>query len=276
MRLYLYHAFWSWGGILLGIDAIVALFERYLGETVEHRFKWWKIRVPASIKIGFAIIVLFVAQAMAYQDLQKDLEQLGKDNDGLHASINIMQAKIDAQKEEIERLKKQPVAEKAQPLISAEPELSGRIEYVSLISDRAGFKYTDAYIEVTIMNDGTPSIARDFRLSLKTRLSQSRNEMQPVALPESFDVVTPDGKVFSTFHANDALDLKTSRPINRHKPVTGWLRYSLGDISQEVLKEATTSWMVTFLDSDGKLVRAEGNTVGESPLNRLPPPDASH
>jgi hypothetical protein len=91
-------------GILLAVDAGVALMERYFGNWAERRFSW-KLRVPNFLKIGFAIVVLFVAQGRAYFDSQTDLLQAAKDNDGLHIAINEMGDRIIKQDDEIRKLK---------------------------------------------------------------------------------------------------------------------------------------------------------------------------
>ena len=121
---YLHKILWSWAGILLTVDALVALLERYLGEVVERRLHW-KPHVPTSIKISFAVVVLLVAQALAYQDVEEKLIQAGKDNDGLHAAVNSLNGRIDSQEKEINRLRAKP--EQPRPRRSAEPDLPERV-----------------------------------------------------------------------------------------------------------------------------------------------------
>jgi hypothetical protein len=105
--LYLYKVLWNWAGILLAVDAFVALMERYLGEIVERRLHW-KPHVPTSIKLGFAVAVLIVAQGIAYRDSQRELLQAGRDNEGLHAAINSLNARLSSQEQELKRLKDKP------------------------------------------------------------------------------------------------------------------------------------------------------------------------
>ncbi len=106
---YLYRVFWNWAGILLAVDAVMALLERYLVEIIERKFHW-KPHLPASIKLGFAVVVLFIAQGMAYRDAQRELAQAGRDNDGLHAALNALNAKLYSQEQEIKDLRGKPPA----------------------------------------------------------------------------------------------------------------------------------------------------------------------
>jgi hypothetical protein len=76
----------NWAGYLLAIDAVVALLERYLGETVEKSVGW-KIKIPFGLKLGFAIVVLFIAQVLAYRDLQSQLLQEAANNEQLRNVI---------------------------------------------------------------------------------------------------------------------------------------------------------------------------------------------
>jgi len=104
---YLYKVFWNWLGVLLAIDGVAALTERYFGDSMERKFHW-KMRLPASIKLGFAVLVLFIAQGIAYRDTQRELAQAGRDNDGLHSALNIITAQIESQKREIANLRSPP------------------------------------------------------------------------------------------------------------------------------------------------------------------------
>ena len=83
---YLYHMLGNWAGLLLAIDGFVALVERYLGEIVE-KLAGRKIRTPFGLKIGFAVVVLFIAQVLAYRDLQGQLLQEVANNDQLRKVI---------------------------------------------------------------------------------------------------------------------------------------------------------------------------------------------
>src|SRR5258708_7934003 len=76
---YLHKVLWNWAGILLAIDAGVALVERYLGGWVEEKYHR-KLRVPPAMWLGFAVIVFVIAQAVAYHDLQGDMSQQVDDN----------------------------------------------------------------------------------------------------------------------------------------------------------------------------------------------------
>ncbi len=107
MWVYLHRVLWNWAGILLSVDATVALLERYLGSTVE-RWLHWKPHVPDLIKISFAVIVLLISQGLAYRDVQQELVQAGKDNYALHTAINALNADIVKQQLEIKRLANLP------------------------------------------------------------------------------------------------------------------------------------------------------------------------
>jgi hypothetical protein len=46
---YLHKVLWKWAGILVSIDAIVALLERYFGYFIEHRLDWnWRVAMLDS------------------------------------------------------------------------------------------------------------------------------------------------------------------------------------------------------------------------------------
>src|ERR1700735_909425 len=134
MWAYLQKVLGNWAGILLAIDAGVALFERYLGDFIE-RYIGFHLHIPTSIKLSFAIIVFMAAQWMAYQNSQKDLIQAGKDNDGLHTAVNALNSQVDHLQLQISQLKNSPpkqiitvVPEEAKArayMIFAEPEING-------------------------------------------------------------------------------------------------------------------------------------------------------
>lgn len=84
---YLYNVLWSWAGLLLAIDAVVALTERYLGEWLESRFHR-NIGLPTRAKLAFAVVVFIIAQAIAYRDLQKEMMQAQKNNQLLQLSLS--------------------------------------------------------------------------------------------------------------------------------------------------------------------------------------------
>jgi hypothetical protein len=107
LRVYLYRVFWNWAGVLLAVDAVVALLERYFGESIQRRFNW-KPHLPTSIKLGGAIVLLFIAQGLVYRDAQRDLAQAAKDNDGLHAALNALNSKLSSQEQQIKRLENRP------------------------------------------------------------------------------------------------------------------------------------------------------------------------
>jgi len=137
---YLHKILWSWAGILLTVDALVALLERYLGDFVE-RWLHWKPHVPTSIKISFAVVVLLVAQALAYQDVEEKLIQAGKDNDGLHAAVNSLYGRIDSQEKEINRLRAKP--EQPRPQRPAAPGVPERVPDRFLTAEQKDHLYQE-------------------------------------------------------------------------------------------------------------------------------------
>jgi hypothetical protein len=68
---YLYRVFWNWFGILLAIDGLVALAERYAREPLEQLFKGKTIHLPWRYKGGFAVLIFVFAQIRAYHDLRR-------------------------------------------------------------------------------------------------------------------------------------------------------------------------------------------------------------
>jgi hypothetical protein len=86
---YLFRVLGNWAGILLAIDAIVALSERYLGDFTEQRFNK-KFHLSKELKWGFAVVVFLIAQGVAYRDLEGDLEQANSRN-GQLLQLNVAQ-----------------------------------------------------------------------------------------------------------------------------------------------------------------------------------------
>jgi hypothetical protein len=83
---YVHTVLWNWAGILLAIDGFVALGERYFGEWLETKHGT-RLKVPTRLKISFAVIVLIIAQAIAYRGPQGQLQSEIATNGPLHAEI---------------------------------------------------------------------------------------------------------------------------------------------------------------------------------------------
>lgn len=81
---YLHIVLWNWAGILLAIDGVVALGERYLGDYLEGKFQK-KFHVSKELKWSFAVGVLIIAQAVAYDDLQNENQHLRNLDSGNNA-----------------------------------------------------------------------------------------------------------------------------------------------------------------------------------------------
>lgn len=90
---YLYRVLWNWAGILLALDGIVALVERYFGEVVERRLHR-KPHIPMKFKWGLAIVVFIIAQVVAYHDLQNELIVEIRTNNPLHQKITAQEQEI--------------------------------------------------------------------------------------------------------------------------------------------------------------------------------------
>jgi hypothetical protein len=123
---YLHKVLWNWAGILLSIDAGIALLERYLGDFIERQLHR-KLVVPTFAKVGFAVLVLLVAQGVAYQDAQRSIARGARDNDSLRSKIDALTSEIDTQKLDIDRLNKTSFNNK-KPMIAPAVDKAGQID----------------------------------------------------------------------------------------------------------------------------------------------------
>jgi hypothetical protein len=115
------------------------------------------------------------------------------------------------------------------------PKLSAKIEAIDS-ADVMNAKECQAFLAVSVKNDGAPSVATSWQLSV-TSSSVNVNRQQPTVIPDNF-LLHDNGRLIARFHANNHLEEKTTvSAIQRGLPVSGWLRFDLPGITCTQFRE---------------------------------------
>src|SRR5207245_8777878 len=116
------------------------------------------------------------------------------------------------------------------------PKLSGRVDFVWTVD--LGKGVCQVWLNLSIKNDGAPSIASSWKLSLKSA-AVNIDRQGPTVIQDGYTVLNSKGEKIAEFHANNRLEEKTvATGIQRGVPVRGWLRFDLHGIAEEQVRQA--------------------------------------
>jgi hypothetical protein len=144
-----------------------------------------------------------------------------------------------------------------------EPELSGRLE---LLGTRGGSENKVTIIATgEIINRGSPSVARNFAMSLK--LTDGTLLEGIIVLPNKEDVRIPilgDPNHVAGFYAADWWPRSTiSNPIPKGGAVPGWIMAQFSGITAERVRADKPKVIVSFTDIDEKPISIEKVFTGQ-------------
>lgn len=127
-----------------------------------------------------------------------------------------------------------------------QPSLSGQIHYVYAY-DIPDHNHTEIWMQMTVVNQGMPTIAEGWRLHFKSRARNVDNILF-VSIPPEFTLKVPSENKQIVFHGRESLAEKGMQLIEQGRAVRGWLRFQVpGNIAREVFTPGTT-FDVSFRD----------------------------
>jgi len=104
------------------------------------------------------------------------------------------------------------------------------------------------FINVMVKNDGSPSIAHGWHLSVQSA-SVNINHESPTFIPDGLSLKNENAQTIAVFHANNRLEEKTyTNAIQQGIPVRGWLRFVLPRITNAQFDKAEKT--LHFLDAN--------------------------
>lgn len=141
------------------------------------------------------------------------------------------------------------------------PELSGVINFSAVAPAGEHEENTIVTVVATVKNTGTPSIADDFTLSIKSGNRETKGQAFPI--PETITLADEKGSSFQ-LKAQDYLPRKAvSQPIPTGGAVQGFITVLARDFKLGIEKGGTVITL-TFSDISGKTYKIESILTGQS------------
>jgi hypothetical protein len=119
------------------------------------------------------------------------------------------------------------------------PEFVLEVPQVMICRDENA-KKTFALTLLYIKNLGTPSVAFNWRLSIKLS-SESILTTIPTRIPDAFNII---GQGVAKFNQTNRMEDKTMAPIQQGGLIGGWLRFDFSNINSDQLHKATKTLYV--------------------------------
>jgi hypothetical protein len=127
------------------------------------------------------------------------------------------------------------------------PRLSGQIEQV--IADKEAGGGAQIFLQISIRNVGAPSIAEKFALHIKSGDVEYHDA--PTPLPDEYASIPVGKSTKVTFRRQDAIDVKTLKPVERGGLERGWLRFIVLDNELDFIRQPGMKYTVSFADVAG-------------------------
>lgn len=134
------------------------------------------------------------------------------------------------------------------------PRLSGQIEGFK-VGKSTGVEETQVLIHLSVRNTGAPSIAEQFELAIQS--SDFEEHQKPTDIPKGYTLLPLDKSPNVTLNPEDALTVKTEKPIARGSLERGWLRFVLMSKHPERILRPGMRYTVSFSDISGKTYSAD-------------------
>jgi hypothetical protein len=100
------------------------------------------------------------------------------------------------------------------------------------------YKGSIMFIEIEVMNLGSPSVIIGWQAELKLGLPIT-SRVLPTSIPDGLKILRDGSKLIAEFHNDNRLENKAiEEPLIRGARVSGWLMFNFTDITQEQLANA--------------------------------------
>jgi len=136
------------------------------------------------------------------------------------------------------------------------PKFSAEIEQ-TIVSEAEGFNGALGFLNTTIINNGAPSIAHKWEVTLTCNGTKHKATLHVIDAV----IATPNGPLKIT--RRDAIWEKSVNPIPRHGMTRGWITVIVPGITKDIAGLPGAEWMVSFVDSLGVRCSASHALVRE-------------
>lgn len=127
------------------------------------------------------------------------------------------------------------------------PRLSAQIEQV--IADKDAGGGAQIFIQISIRNVGAPSIAEKFTLHIKSHDVEYHGT--PAPLPDEYSSFPVGKSTKVTLRRQDAIDMKTLKPIERGGLERGWLGFVVLANELDFIRQPGMKYTISFADVAG-------------------------